>query len=681
MRQFWCCHKCRKPINNITGMHDADDTVITPPPNSGETPTGFQRQPGGGYRWQPPGVEHLRELLPQYEIHGLIGCGGMGAVYKGRHKSLDRTVAIKILPPEIDDDEGSFAERFKNEARAMARLNHPGIVAVHDFGETSEGQLYFSMEFVDGTDVARIIHEQGRMPPEHALAVSAHVCDALGFAHQRGVIHRDIKPANVLIDVDGAVKVADFGLAKLHDTSQTTGLTKTGMAMGSPDYVAPEAITPGMQTDARADIYSLGVMLYHMLTGDVPRGMFDMPSRRFPEIDPRFDAIIARAMKHDREERYQTTDELRRDLDALMTQTPVAASSAMAKRAAGSNSRSQPTQRPSRKTALVTWVVALIVLAAGGAFWLVQHQPWLGPKAVEKPGAKVEAKMKSILLPEVKLSRTSFEDAFKFLQRRSRELDTTEQDAAKKGINFILNGAWGFYTTKITAELRSVSLDDAVRYVADKADLKVSADDHGVSLTPKVQERLQKIIFPSVQFSSATLGEVITRLQEDSAKYDNTTTDPAKKGVRISLYSSEGTQDRKVTLNQKNISLGDILDQCAWQAIQVVELTDLGVVVTSLIESKLKRIILPVVELKDATAEQAIEQVRMMSRVADTSEDDPSRKGVNIILKVGEFPGNTRLNLDLKDVPLGEAVRYIAELSGLKMLVQPYAVLVVPLSE
>ncbi len=300
---------------------DPDATQPTLPPQRmptpGPTPTGYQRTQGGGVKWQPPSAEHLSKLLPQYEIEALIGHGGMGAVYKGRQKSLDRTVAIKILPPEVDDEDASYTERFKNEAKVMAKFMHPGIVGVFDFGETSEGQLYIVMEFVDGTDVQKMIATQGKLPAEHALAITAHVCDALKYAHEHGVIHRDIKPANILINMEGAVKVADFGLAKAEEHG-SGGLTKSGMAMGTPDYVAPEALTLGVQVDGRADLYAVGVMLYQMLTGKLPRGSFDLPSK-LAATDPRFDAIVLKAMKNDRQDRYQTSTEIRRDLDVILT--------------------------------------------------------------------------------------------------------------------------------------------------------------------------------------------------------------------------------------------------------------------------------------------------------------------------------------------------------------------------
>ncbi|MDZ4289749.1 MAG: serine/threonine-protein kinase, partial [Prosthecobacter sp.] len=156
-----------------------DDDPLPP----GPTPSSYQRTTGGHFRWQPPTAQRLQELLAGYEVLEMLGAGGMGAVYKARQVSLDRLVAIKILPPEAVDDEMNFVERFRNEARTMARMSHPGIVSVFDFGATSEGQLYIVMEFIDGTDVAKMILAQGKLPPDYALAITAHVCDALAYAH------------------------------------------------------------------------------------------------------------------------------------------------------------------------------------------------------------------------------------------------------------------------------------------------------------------------------------------------------------------------------------------------------------------------------------------------------------------------------------------------------------------
>ncbi|MCB1227875.1 MAG: serine/threonine protein kinase, partial [Verrucomicrobiales bacterium] len=189
--------------------------------------------------------------------------------------------------------------------------------------ETSSGLLYFIMAFVDGTDIHQMLRAapEGRLPAAHALAITAHVCDALHYAHSHGVIHRDIKPANILINTEGHIKVADFGLAKLDDPAER-GLTQTGLAMGTPDYVAPEALILGEKVDGRADLYAVGVMLYQMLTGSVPRGAFKSPSQRVPGLDPRLDDIVEAVMQMDRSERYPSAEAMRAALDPVLF-TPV----------------------------------------------------------------------------------------------------------------------------------------------------------------------------------------------------------------------------------------------------------------------------------------------------------------------------------------------------------------------
>lgn len=267
---------------------------------------------------EPPSPEVLQAQLSGYEVTKLLGRGGMGAVYLGMQMSLDRPVAIKVLPPFLEGDDGSFIERFKREARAMAKLNHPGIVSVYDFGQTRSGLLYFVMEFIEGTDVQRMITQKKRLKPSHAHAITAHVCDALAYAHERGLIHRDIKPANIMISRDGEVKVADFGLAKAVNAG-ASGLTQSGMVLGTLHYMAPETLILGVDVDQRADIYAVGVMLYQMLTGRLPAGVFKLPSEQVEGLDPRFDDIIDRAMREDRTERYQSTREMREDLDVMLT--------------------------------------------------------------------------------------------------------------------------------------------------------------------------------------------------------------------------------------------------------------------------------------------------------------------------------------------------------------------------
>ena len=327
--------------------------------------TSVQASGAGGARgWTPPTVEELQRALPQYEISEILGRGGMGAVYKGVQRSLDRPVAIKILPSGIEDDAAHYAERFKIEAKAMARLSHPGIVAVFDAGETAEGLLYFVMEFIEGTDVQKMI-AQGPLPPATALAITAHVCDALGFAHESGIIHRDIKPANIMVDARGHVKVADFGLAKV-TPQDSAGFTGTGFTMGTPNYMAPEAMTSVAHVDGRADLYAVGVMLYTMLTGQIPRGRFAMPSVTVAGLDPRFDAIVDKAMQADREHRYASAAVMRTDLDGLLT-APIPMDA--------------PLPRRSKVPLLIAVAVVLALGAGGWLAWKSRDGPKSGPLA------------------------------------------------------------------------------------------------------------------------------------------------------------------------------------------------------------------------------------------------------------------------------------------------------------
>jgi serine/threonine protein kinase len=231
-----------------------------------------------GNRFSPPPPEELASKFPQLDILGLVGQGGMGAVYQARQRQLDRLVALKILPAEVGHDP-EFAERFTREARALARLSHPNIVTVYDFGQT-DCFCYFLMEFIDGATLRHLLAE-GKLAPREALAIVPQVCEALQYAHDQGVVHRDIKPENILLDKAGHVKIADFGLARLVGTDPgSRRLTQPREVMGTPHYMAPEQVEKPQFVDHRADIYSLGVVFYEMLTGELPLGRFASPSQK-----------------------------------------------------------------------------------------------------------------------------------------------------------------------------------------------------------------------------------------------------------------------------------------------------------------------------------------------------------------------------------------------------------------
>lgn len=268
--------------------------------------------PAGDFK--PPEPAELAGQFPQFDVLELIGFGGMGAVYKARQKSLDRIVALKIIKPDNTEGNG-FSDRFAREARALAKLNHPNIVSVHDFGE-SEGLFYLVMEFVDGANLRQLIATQ-TLAPEKAIEIIPQVCEALQFAHDEGIVHRDIKPENILIDIRGRVKIADFGLAKLRtDGDRTETLTRTHQVMGTPRYMAPEQMEGSHSVDHRADIYSLGVVFYEMLTGELPLGRFDLPSQK-ATIGKQWDDVVLRALQKEPQRRYQHASEVKLDVERL----------------------------------------------------------------------------------------------------------------------------------------------------------------------------------------------------------------------------------------------------------------------------------------------------------------------------------------------------------------------------
>lgn len=264
--------------------------------------------------FQPPSVEEVARLFPQLEIRAFIGKGGMGAVYQARQPALDRFVALKILPPQAAAGPG-FVERFNREARALARLSHPNIVAVHEFGQVN-GLAFFIMEFVDGLNL-RQLEQAGQLSPREALRIVPQICEALQFAHDEGIVHRDIKPENILLDKKGRVKLADFGIAKILGRAPETDLTQTKGAIGTPHYMAPEQVERPASVDHRADIYSLGVVFYEMLTGELPLGRFAPPSSRKVAVDVRLDEVVLRALEKDPERRYQRASQVKTAVDTI----------------------------------------------------------------------------------------------------------------------------------------------------------------------------------------------------------------------------------------------------------------------------------------------------------------------------------------------------------------------------
>ncbi len=307
-----------------------------------------------------PSIEAMTAYLPQFKFEKLAACGGMGAVYKAYQESLDRRVAVKILPPEFGAEKG-FADRFKIEARAMAKLNHTNIVGVYDFGITGGGHLYLVMEWIEGQSLHDLIHK-GSLSLRKATNLAMQLCEALSFAHEHQIIHRDIKPGNIMVNDADHVKVADFGLAR-----PNTGEAEEENPFGTPDYAAPE-IRGGSVVDQRVDIYAAGVVLYEMLTGTVP-GNPRRSVTEFAKVSTRWDEIINKATNPDPAKRYQDAGEFRAHINAAMKQAAEAAAPVVVEKRKPATPK-KPAVPMTQKQQLML-LVGVIVVVAGGFLALI----------------------------------------------------------------------------------------------------------------------------------------------------------------------------------------------------------------------------------------------------------------------------------------------------------------------
>jgi beta-lactam-binding protein with PASTA domain/predicted Ser/Thr protein kinase len=324
----------------------------------------------------------------RYEVQGRIGVGGMAEVWRGHDRVLNRTVAIKTLLPQFARDAG-FVDRFRREAQAAARLNHPGIVSVYDSG-TDGDTPYIVMQFIEGRTLADYLASGKTIPPMKAAQVAKEIAEALAAAHAEGVIHRDIKPANIMVTRDGKVLVMDFGIARLISGPETA--PQTSAVLGTASYLSPEQ-AQGQSVDARTDIYALGVVLYEMLTGrppftgDSPMAIAykqvnatpEAPSSVNPDVPPELDAVVMRALSKNPANRYQTGQEFADDLERARTGGQVMATPLLPAGGEATQviSRPQPTsvlppQRDEPGGSRKAWIGALLailimaLLAAGG---------------------------------------------------------------------------------------------------------------------------------------------------------------------------------------------------------------------------------------------------------------------------------------------------------------------------
>lgn len=265
--------------------------------------------------------EAVTPSVPGYQLGPLAGSGGLGLVFRATRESDGTTVAVKMLSRRWCEDHEQIA-RFEREGRVLSKLNDPNIVRFIESGKTTDGHLYLATEFVEGMDLRRRLVQQP-LPVNEALDIFARICAAVEHAHAMEVVHRDLKPSNVLLGNDGSVKVADFGIAKpARAGSAAVSLTQSNSTIGTPYYMAPESIRSLSAANARSDIYSLGVILYELLTGSLPMGSFTPASKKKPGIDPRFDAIIEKALAEDPAQRFASVKAFREAVQGIASPRP-----------------------------------------------------------------------------------------------------------------------------------------------------------------------------------------------------------------------------------------------------------------------------------------------------------------------------------------------------------------------
>ena len=341
-------------------------------------------------------------IADRYELEELVGTGGMSSVYRAQDRLLERDVALKLLHDQFTGD-GDYVERFRREARSVAQLSHPNIVTVIDRGE-QDGRQFIVFEYVDGENLKELVDREGPLPVHEVIELGLQVARGLSFAHENGLVHRDVKPQNVLLDSDGRAKVTDFGIARSLDVD---GMTITGTIMGTSNYIAPEQAR-GQPVDEQTDVYSLGCVLFELLTGDVPfdgdnfvsvamRHVNDpVPSvaDERPDVPPRLDWAIQRAMAKDHEERFGSMAEFAAELEACYAELDGQEGATMVvPPAAGPRARRRRPPRSQRRRwvwPLVLAGVGIAALAGGlaGAF-LLGDTGGNGPNGAPRPSGPV----------------------------------------------------------------------------------------------------------------------------------------------------------------------------------------------------------------------------------------------------------------------------------------------------
>lgn len=302
-----------RPANQAASPAPAEERP--PPPVPSHVEIDLTASSGAPKNSSDTAIAEPAPQVPGYQLVELLGRGGMGEVWRARQTSLNRQVAVKILPSKFASDR-EFVARFEKEATALAALNHPNIVQIIDRGQAGS-HYYFAMELVTGVNLREMLTGR-RLSPKDALRIIVQVARAIDYAHEQKVVHRDLKPENVLVDPRGHVKIADFGLAGMKDSEKNIALTATAVAMGTVNYMAPEQRRDAKHVDHRADLYSLGVLLYELLTGELPLGRFKLPSEKVQGLSPVIDELVAKLLETEPEQRPNRAVEIADALEPLI---------------------------------------------------------------------------------------------------------------------------------------------------------------------------------------------------------------------------------------------------------------------------------------------------------------------------------------------------------------------------
>lgn len=469
-----------------------------------------------------------QQLTDRYELGEILGFGGMSEVHRARDVRLHRDVAIKILRADLARDP-NFYQRFRREAKHTAALNHPSIVAVYDTGEAqiSQGKLPFLvMEYVDGATVGKLIQQHGAMPPKRAISIIADVCTALEFSHSRGIVHRDIKPANIMVTPSGGVKVMDFGIARAMNATTGDRLTATSAVVGTAQYFSPEQAR-GQQVDARTDVYSLGCVLYEMITGqalftgDTPLSVAYQhvreqpvpPSQRRAGISPELDAVVLKALAKKPEKRYQSAAEMQADLRRVGSGNAPQARAPQPGHiddtddipaARGPNTLQFPAQQPrrgSRRWVMAGALVAVTLLVVAGVYIVGAMNRVRVPDVQGLTQQEALSQLRdSGLSPVVDTTPDASVEAGRVIGT-----DPAAGGSVSSGSDITLNVSAGPEQRRIP-DVSRLSYDEAVKTLAD-------AGFENVRRMPQAStsEELDRVIgtVPAAQQDSATSNEIV----------------------------------------------------------------------------------------------------------------------------------------------------------------------------